>query len=151
MRQSRFLKELIREMDGVDVVVINAGVWLHNPDLAWDYRKNTIDINVTGICGDCDSGISIFCGEGKRTYCRDFFGCSAAGFCFAPAYNASKAFELNYLEGFAFSAHRLHLPIIITTIQPGYVATPLIADSNRIFWVASVETAAKQIYNAIRH
>ncbi|MFA5794301.1 MAG: SDR family NAD(P)-dependent oxidoreductase [Candidatus Brocadiia bacterium] len=44
-----FLDELIKEMDGVDLVVISAGVGHINPDLNWELEKEAIDVNVAGF------------------------------------------------------------------------------------------------------
>ncbi len=67
----------------------------------------------------------------------------------APAYNASKAFVSTYLQGLRYKVARLGLPITITDIQPGFVDTAM-AQSPSLFWVASPEKAAGQIYEAIR-
>lgn len=66
----------------------------------------------------------------------------------APAYNASKSFVSNYLEGLRQKAYKLGIPIIITDIQPGFVDTAM-AQGEGLFWVASPEKAALQIYKKI--
>jgi short-subunit dehydrogenase len=66
----------------------------------------------------------------------------------APAYNASKAFVSNYLQGVRYRFNKLKLPIVVTDVQPGFVDTPMAA-GNR-FWIASPQTAARQIVAAIR-
>jgi short-subunit dehydrogenase len=38
--------------------------------------------------------------------------------------------------------------VTVTTIKPGYVATALTEGLEKMFWVASPETAARQIINA---
>ena len=66
----------------------------------------------------------------------------------APAYNASKAFVSNYMEGLRKKAKKAGKEIYITDIQPGFVDTAM-AQGDNLFWVASPEEAAQQIYNAI--
>jgi short-subunit dehydrogenase len=66
----------------------------------------------------------------------------------APAYNASKAFVSNYLEGVRNRFAKLKLRVAVTDVQPGYVDTPM-AKGN-LFWVASPEKAARQILAATR-
>jgi short-subunit dehydrogenase len=66
----------------------------------------------------------------------------------APAYAASKAFVSTYLEGMMRKTAKAHLPIAITDIQPGFVDTPM-AKADKLFWVASPEKAARQIFSAI--
>jgi len=68
----------------------------------------------------------------------------------APAYFASKAYQINYLEGLRQKAKDTKLPICVTDIRPGFVDTAMAAGEN-LFWVASVEKAANQIYKAIEH
>ena len=67
-----------------------------------------------------------------------------------PAYNASKAYQISYLEGLRQKAASLKLPLIITDIRPGFVDTPMAAGDG-LFWVAPVPKAAQQIYDAIEH
>ena len=65
------------------------------------------------------------------------------------AYNASKAFVSNYLDGLRQKVRRLQLPIAVTDVRPGFVATAM-AQGQGLFWVASPEKAARQIAAAIR-
>jgi short-subunit dehydrogenase len=67
----------------------------------------------------------------------------------APAYAASKAFVSNYLQGVRYRFHKSKRPIVVTDVQPGFVDTPM-AKGNGLFWVASPQTAARQIAAAIR-
>jgi short-subunit dehydrogenase len=65
----------------------------------------------------------------------------------SPAYNASKAFESNYLKELRQKVRNSRLSIIITDVKPGFVDTAM-AKGDGIFWAAPVEKAAVQIYNA---
>ena len=64
--------------------------------------------------------------------------------------NATKAFQINYFEGLQQKAKKLYQPIYITDIRPGFVDTDM-AQGEGMFWVASVEKAARQIVAAIEH
>lgn len=66
----------------------------------------------------------------------------------APAYSASKAFVSNYMEGLRKKVTKLGLIITVTDIQAGFVDTAM-AKGDGLFWVASPQKAAQQIYNAI--
>ena len=68
----------------------------------------------------------------------------------APAYNATKAFQIRYLEGLRAKARKARLPIVITDIRPGFVDTAM-AKGDDIFWSAPVDKAAAQIYRAIEN
>jgi short-subunit dehydrogenase len=67
-----------------------------------------------------------------------------------PSYYASKAYQINYLEGMRQKAVSLKKPIYITDIRPGLVDTDM-AKGEGLFWVASVEKAGNQIYRAIKN
>ena len=67
----------------------------------------------------------------------------------APAYNASKAYQIHYLEGLRQKARRLKLPITITDIRPGFVDTDMAKGEGK-FWVVPKEKAARQIYSHIK-
>jgi short-subunit dehydrogenase len=56
----------------------------------------------------------------------------------SPAYNASKAFESNYLEGLRQKVRKSGLPITITDIRAGFVNTAM-AKGDGIFWAAEPE------------
>jgi len=66
----------------------------------------------------------------------------------APAYNATKAFQISYLEGLRQKAVNGRWPVFITDIRPGFMDTAM-AQGDKVFWVAPVEKAARQIYRAI--
>ncbi len=66
----------------------------------------------------------------------------------APSYNASKAFQINYLEALKQKATFLNIAVSITDIRPGFVETDM-AKGEGQFWVASVNKAARQIFDAI--
>jgi short-subunit dehydrogenase len=66
----------------------------------------------------------------------------------APSYNASKAYESNYLEGLRQKVKNMALPITVTEIIPGFVDTAM-AKGEGIFWSAPPHKAAVQIFEAI--
>ena len=67
----------------------------------------------------------------------------------APAYNASKAYQINYLEGLRQKATKTKKPIYVTDIRPGFVDTDM-AKGEGQFWVATKEKAAQQIFTIIK-
>jgi short-subunit dehydrogenase len=66
----------------------------------------------------------------------------------APAYNASKAALHTYLEALRNRLTRHGVNVL--TIKPGFVATDMIKNSPKTFWVISAEQAADAIWNALR-
>jgi len=67
----------------------------------------------------------------------------------APAYNASKAYQINYLEGLRQKATKTKKPIYVTDIRPGFVDTDM-AKGEGQFWAAPKEKAARQIVGIIK-
>src|SRR3546814_12835625 len=66
----------------------------------------------------------------------------------APGYSATKAYQINYLQGLRQKAHKEAADIVVTDICPGFVKTPA-ATSPVQFWVATVEKAARPIYQGV--
>lgn len=66
-----------------------------------------------------------------------------------PAYNASKSYISNYLEGIRYKIKKDGLNITVTDIRPGLVDTEM-AKGDGLFWVQPVEKVARQIYAKIK-
>ncbi len=142
------LETLITTMGGLDILVISAGTGHINPTLDWQLEKETIDTNVSGFTALADAGMRHFLKQKSGHLVGISSIASIRGNEVAPAYAASKAFVSTYLEGMMRKTVKAHLPIAITDIQPGFVDTPM-AKADKLFWVASPEKAARQIYTAI--
>ncbi|HMB22512.1 MAG TPA: SDR family NAD(P)-dependent oxidoreductase [Anaerolineales bacterium] len=142
------LSELIQEVGGVDLIVISAGTGFINPDLEWDKEAQTIAVNVSGFAALANVAMHHFLQRGTGHLVNISSLAAIRGSGTAPAYNASKAFESSYTDGLRQRATKLRLPITITDIQPGFVATAM-AQGEGLFWIAPLEKAAKQIYQAI--
>ena len=67
----------------------------------------------------------------------------------APAYNASKAYQIKYLEGLRQKATKVKMPIYVTDIRPGFVDTDM-AKGHGQFWVATKEKTSRQIFGIIQ-
>lgn len=145
---SRF-SELVQELGGVDLVVISAGTGFINPELDWQKEQETIAVNVTGFAAIANATMQHFLNAGTGHLVNFSSIAALRGSGDAPAYNASKAFETNYLEGLRQKVARQRLPITITDIQPGFVDTAM-AKGEGLFWVASPEKAARQIFQTIK-
>ena len=148
-KTAKSLRELIKELGGLDLFVISSGIGYINPELDAEPEFQTIDTNITAF-----TDLVTF----AFRYFRDHKGGHLVGITSlgglrgnksAPAYNASKAYQSNYLEGLRQKARSLEIPIFVTDIKPGFVATDM-AKGDRLFWVASPGKAALQIYRAIR-
>jgi short-subunit dehydrogenase len=146
---SKHLDELVSELGGLDLIVINSGIGNENENLDFKIEKLTLDTNILGVTEIADWSFNYF---KKQEYGHIAFVSSIAGMRggrFNPAYSASKAFQINYCEGLRAKSKKSKLPIYVTDIRPGFVDTAM-AKSPKKFWVATPQKAARQIYSALK-
>lgn len=141
-------ESLVAEMGNIDLVVISAGTGHLNPDLDYALETQTIDTNVSGFVIIANAAFKHFQQHGKGHLVGISSIAALRGSASAPAYNASKAFMSNYLEGLRLKALKKRLDIVVTDVRPGFVDTPM-AKGDGLFWVSSPETAGEQILQAI--
>lgn len=143
------LEELIGELGGADLIVVNAGLGRPNPDLAWEPEDETLAVNVRGFAAMANVAYRYFVRRGAGHLVSTSSIAALRGGGRAPAYHASKAFVSTYMDGLRHKLARLGSPVVITDLQPGFVRTAM-AQGAHVFWVASPEQAAEQIWQAIR-
>lgn len=146
---SEKLTSLINQMSGADIVVICAGVGDKNPHLSFAIDKETIDVNITGFCAMATTSMHHFISQnyGHLAVISSIAG--IRGNDTAPAYNASKAFISNYLQGLRKKIAHEKLNITITDIKPGFVDTVMAKTYKKPFWMISAHKAADYIFNGI--
>jgi len=142
------LQNLIDQMQGVDLIVISSGTGHIDPEIPWQKEKETIDTNVLGFSAMVNVAWQHFKQQGSG-HLVGISSIAAIRGGDAPAYNASKAFVSNYLQGLRYLISKSGLPITITDIQPGFIDTAM-AQGDGLFWVTSPEKAAGQIYGALK-
>jgi len=140
--------DLIDALGGVDLVVLAAGIGDINKELDWEIERQCIATNVAGFTALADVAIKYFIEQGSGHLVGISSVAALRGGSDAPAYNASKAYTSNYLEGLRKKVVHTNLPIVVTEVRPGFVNTRM-AKGDNLFWVASPERAAVQIYRAI--
>jgi short-subunit dehydrogenase len=143
------LRSLIEKLDGLDILIYNSGYGEPSPELDWDIENKTTAVNVNGFIEIVCYTFNYLLNQGYGQIACTSSVASIRGNGRAPAYSAGKAFESTYMEGLYLRAKRLKKDIAVTDIQPGYVNTHMI-NSDKKFWVASVEKAAAQIYAAVQ-
>jgi short-subunit dehydrogenase len=143
------LEKLAAQLGGIDLLILSSGNGDFNPELDFDIEKRTMDTNISGFTQVTGWAFRYFerQGHGHLVVLTSIGG--LRGSPDAPAYNASKAYQINYLEGLQKKVSMLHLPITITDIRPGLVDTAM-AKGEGLFWVMPVEKAARQIFSAIK-
>ncbi|MCK9626792.1 MAG: SDR family NAD(P)-dependent oxidoreductase [Bacteroidales bacterium] len=142
------LEELVTELGGMDLLIISSGTGHLNEHLDFETEKRTIDTNVTGFTCVADWAFNYF--ENQKF--GHLVGISSVGGLRgsrqAPAYNATKAYQINYLESLRQKATKLKMPIFITDIRPGLVDTAM-AKGEGLFWVMPLNKVTNQIFRAI--
>lgn len=142
------LKTLVNELGGMDKLIICAGTGELNPQLSFQLEEPTLLTNILGFTNIADWGFQYFEQRkgGHLINISSVGGTRGSGV--APAYNASKAYQINYMEGLRQKATKLPFPIYTTDIRPGFVDTAM-AKGEGLFWVTPLDKAAKQIKKAI--
>lgn len=142
------LEELATELGGLDLLIISSGTGDINENLDFEIEKRTIDTNVLGFTCIADWTFNYFENQkfGHLVAISSIGG--LRGSRQAPAYNATKSYQINYVEGLRQKATKLKEPIFVTDIRPGLVDTEM-AKGEGLFWVMPVEKTVGQIYKAI--
>ena len=142
------LKALVSKLDGLDILIISAGGGDISKELDWQLDKLTVDTNVNGFIEIANWTFNYFLKQGHGQLATISSIAAIRGGSWAPAYNASKAFQSSYFEGLAIKARRLKKDIAVTCIEPGFVDTHM-AKGDKKIWVLPVDKAAKRIIKAI--
>ncbi|MBI5021702.1 MAG: SDR family NAD(P)-dependent oxidoreductase [Ignavibacteriales bacterium] len=143
------LEELTSEMGGLDLLILCAGTGDLNENLDFEIEKRTIDTNVVGFTCIADWTFKFF---EKQEYGHLVAISSIGGLRGsrqAPSYNATKAYQINYLEGLRQKTANLKKPIFIIDIRPGLVDTEM-AKGDGLFWVMPAQKTVSQIFNAVK-
>ena len=134
------LDALAGELGGVDLCVVSAGAGELNPGLDYALEEPAIRTNVVGWTAAVDWAYRLFerQGGGHLVVVTSVGGLRGGGG--APAYNASKAYQINYAEGLRQKAAKSRLPIFVTEMAKG----------EGLFWVMPVDKVADRLLRAVR-
>ncbi len=138
----------IERLKSIDLAIVCAGIGELNPSLAFPSELDTIATNVVGWTNVMDALFHFFVSQGKGhiVALTSIGGLQPASV--APAYSASKAFQINYTK--SLQAKSRKTPLCITEIRPGLVNTRM-AKGEGLFWVMPIEKVTKQIVRAIEN
>jgi len=143
------LNALTTELGGLDLLIISSGTGDLNEKLDFEIEKRTIETNVVGFTCIADWAFNYFENQKSGHIVAISSVGGLRGSRIAPAYNATKAYQVNYLEGLRQKATKLDQKIYTTDVRPGFVDTDM-AKGEGHFWVATVDKATYQIFNAIK-
>lgn len=143
------LEKLVAELGGLDLLILSSGTGDLNDNLDYEIEKRTVETNVVGFTCVTNWAFNYFENQkvGHLVAITSVGG--LRGSRQAPAYNATKAYQINYLEGLRQKATKFKLPVYVTDIRPGFIDTAM-AKGEGQFWVATVEKATEQILDAIK-
>jgi short-subunit dehydrogenase len=146
----KVFNEIVAEFGKIDLVIQSSGVGFINPKLNWDLEEQTINTNVLGVTKLYTLAYNLF----KKQKSGHLVGISSIasirGNRAAPVYFSSKAYQKAYLESLYLKTKSTpSKQVFVTDIRPGFVDTAM-ALGDGIFWMVSLDKAAKQIYSAIK-
>lgn len=142
------LGALAGRLGGVDLLVISAGTGDLNPELASEIELRTAATNVDAFTAAAVWGFNHFreAGQGHLAAITSVAGLLGEGA--APAYPASKAYQIMYLDSLRKRAKREKIACRITELRPGFVDTDMMKGEGH-FWVAPPKDAADLACRAI--
>ena len=146
---ARAIESLRAELKDIDLAIVCSGTGDINASLDYDVERPTIDTNVTGWTYVIDTLYHIFEQQGHGHLVAVTSVGGLRGEPMAPAYSATKAYQINYMEALRKKAYKSGGSITVTDIRPGLVDT-VMAKGDGLFWVMPVEKVAHQIISAIR-
>ena len=143
---------LVAELGPLDLLVACAGITGATlvEDLAVEQTEELMRVNFLGVIYAIDAVLPdmLARGSGQIVALSSLAGCR--GMPFSAAYSASKAALTNYLESLRPPLRRRG--IAVTTVLPGFVRTPLMANAlaQPPMAMMAPETAARHILRAIQ-
>ena len=119
------LDGLVAVLDGLELCIVAAGTGDLNPDLDFTVEASAILTNILGWTAVVDWACRLFERQrgGHLVVISSVGGLRGSGA--APAYNTSKAYQINYAEGLRQRVAKSGLPVTITDIRPGLVDTAM--------------------------
>ncbi len=146
----KVFKNIVEIFKTVDVIVHCSGTGDENPELGWQTENNTLQTNVIAAAHIYGLAFKLFREQQSGHLAAISSIASLRGNRHAPAYFASKAFQVNYLESLYLKTKEIKSgKVYVTDIRPGFVDTKM-ALGNEIFWLTPLPKAVRQIYAAIR-
>ena len=144
------INALHEELKHIDLAIVCSGTGDINAKLDYTIERPTIDTNVVGWTFVIDMFYHIFEQQGGGHLVAITSAGGLRGEAVAPAYSATKAYQINYMEALCKKAFKNGGQIAVTDIRPGLVDTAM-AKGDGLFWVMPVPKVASQIIVAIRN
>ncbi len=143
------IEQLIQEVGGVDVAVLNSGVSNFQGEFSPETEQWVIDVNVSGFMQTANRFFSYFEERGSGQLVGISSVAGMFGYRASTAYCASKAFVSNYLQGLRQRARWSKASITVTDIRPGFVESEMTEGKKGMFWLVPADYAAVRMLEAI--
>lgn len=140
---------LIEQMGGMDIMILNAGVGRDKMLPQWRSDEQIIMVNALAFAHGCHFAFEYFRKQGHGQIVGMSSIASLLASHKASAYTATKHFASNYMTGYRQKVRRIDADITITDIKPGFVESEMTQNNKSMFWVSTTEKAVKQMLNAI--
>lgn len=136
------LIELTGKVGGLDLLILSAGTGDLNEEIDYEIENRTNQLNVIAFTEIVSWAFNYFEKQkkGHLVAISSIAGIRGSGM--APAYSASKAYQINYLEGLRQKVKKMENNIYVTDIRPGFVDTDM-AKGDGQFWIGEKEKVAK--------
>lgn len=151
------LRGLIDRLGGMDLLLYAAGCGWYNPELDPQRELATVAVNCNGFTRILGEGYRYFrqrVHEGEDRPGRIVAISSVAGtkgLGAAPAYSATKRYGATYLQALGQLARLQRVPVSITDIRPGFIATDLLDPDTKYPALMTLDYAAPRIKRAVLH
>ena len=122
------LSHLIEEMSGMDVYFHSSGIGYNNPQLDETKELDPLRTNGEGFTRMIGAAYRYFRLRKKGQIVAISSVAATRGMGSAPAYSATKRFQMHYLQSIRQLATTDSLHLTVTEIRPGFVDTPLLRD-----------------------
>lgn len=152
------LRELITEMEGLDLIVISISAYLDNKNTTfahktWVEKERTLNVDAMGFIALADVAIEFFRNQNHGHLVGISSTSGLRGVAYSPEYSAAKACISTYMEAQRNYMVQNDIDVDITDIVPGYVAvehSPM-GEDPAAYWEISVEEAGDVIMDGIKN
>jgi short-subunit dehydrogenase len=142
------IHRLIKSLGGLDVFILSSGIGHRNPSLKFGLENDILKTNVSGFTSIINTVFKFFQKQEKGHIAAITSIAGIRGNRWAPAYGASKAFQINYMEALRIKSAKEQMNISVSEIRPGFVQTKM-AHGSGVFWACTAKKAACLISKGI--
>ena len=149
------LDSLIAEMGAPDVLLYASGMGKQNPELEESLELRTVQTNAEGMVRIVDHFINYVKREPsysqeRRAHVAVITSVAGTmGMGQAPAYSATKSMQSSYIVALAQHVRMQHIPLTLSDIRPGFVATEILNPEKRYPMLMTATEAAEHIIRGL--